>query len=171
MYSPRNTNPCFRSVIQDPYPTPEPVCAYDLEDCNSLWLDYDAKTKAMKLTSDEAAAAEVSTPGCSSSLPTLYCSKCTINANSAEVFYWPLNVIGTVICDSNRRFATQTPTIPGLPSTAVYGGVTMTSPSLYISIRDAYASSEGAPVLCGGLYEHTIIAMPPEGLSSIRYSY
>lgn len=54
------------------------------------------------------------------------------NSANVKLFYWPVSRLPGWLCASNRSAVTMGPTIPGKPNTAVVGGTTLTSPTVYM---------------------------------------
>ncbi|OQO00493.1 hypothetical protein B0A48_13842 [Cryoendolithus antarcticus] len=108
-------------------------------------------------------------PSCQDPRTDAYCQTCTVQANEVQMYYWPLIAVGNE-CDPDRQFLTPTPTIVGQPNTAELDGYTFTSPSVYLSFDWIYALSNTK--FCGPTeMRSTIIAIPPEDVSTVRFSY
>nr|OQO28619.1 hypothetical protein B0A51_03336 [Rachicladosporium sp. CCFEE 5018] len=152
-----------------PFPTPKPSCSVGVDACSSLWSRYDGSMNALTTLYDAAVTALPTPPSCQDPRVDPYCQTCTISAAEVQMYYWPLVVIGDE-CDPDRQFLTPAPSIVGQPNTAVLGGYTFTSPTVYLSFDYIYALSETE--WCGPRdIVSTIIAVPPEEVSTVRFSY
>ena len=103
---------------------------------------------------------------------TLGCQQCAITGDKVRILYWPtqkatVGTNGTALPTSVGPLA-QSTTSATAASTIVYDGVTLTSPTVYISYRTLYASDS-----CSGLgrtISNTIIALSKASdLSSLAY--
>ncbi|OQO09951.1 hypothetical protein B0A48_04306 [Cryoendolithus antarcticus] len=104
------------------------------------------------------------TPTCS--IPTWSCNSgcnsktCEVQGGTVELLFWP-----TAIASSGQYPNTS---ITGAgPATTVYKGMTLTSPSVYIEFKTAYAL-DGCSQAVGGTYPGAIIAVNPDELYSIN---
>jgi hypothetical protein len=104
-------------------------------------------------------------------------TSCSIGADFGTVFYWPVTTVGGDVCGKNGQTIAPTPTIPGIPNTAVFRGYTFVSPSAYLMARPVSAFfrgsyQEGAPQVeggdCGNKYRSVLVSVAPESLSSFR---
>ncbi|KAK6437579.1 hypothetical protein LTR95_006220 [Oleoguttula sp. CCFEE 5521] len=151
------------------FPTPKPVCTIGTTDCSSLWNEYDSSMNALTTTYNAAVTMLPTPPSCQDPRTDAYCQTCTVQANEVQMYYWPLIAVGNE-CDPDRQFLTPTPTIVGQPNTAELDGYTFTSPSVYLSFDWIYALSHTK--FCGPTeMRSTIIAIPPEDVSTVRFSY
>ncbi|KAJ4295178.1 hypothetical protein N0V90_007188 [Kalmusia sp. IMI 367209] len=74
--------------------------------------------------------------------PDLATKSCIIGATGYEVHYWPSAPLpGSSFCANGTRLPGGTPTIPGVPNTAVVSGLTLTSPSVYHFLKGAAVST------------------------------
>ncbi|KAK8153413.1 hypothetical protein BKA80DRAFT_284794 [Phyllosticta citrichinensis] len=110
-----------------------------------------------------------------------YCDRCQVRARSVELFYWPVTT-GSPLCTGNSSSSTATATATASPdstitaapdvATVVTRGITMTSPSVYLSfdyvVGIAGALVNGQTTLCGHTTSHLVVPIPPASLSSIR---
>lgn len=55
------------------------------------------------------------------------------------MYYWPVTTVSGDFCLQDGTTLTPEPTITGVPNTAVRDGITFTSPTNYISLRNARA--------------------------------
>ncbi|KAF7185791.1 hypothetical protein HII31_12893 [Pseudocercospora fuligena] len=117
---------------------PTPDCSIPFDACSTMWQSY-LQSLGKPTTIDgatEPAITPVPTnrPRCSVGTPHIIKSKktwdnkCFIEANSVQVLYWPPSN-ATTTADSNEVVTT------------VWSGVTMTSPSVYLSFDSVYAAS------------------------------
>jgi hypothetical protein len=108
----------------------------------------------------------VSQPPCET--PTFSCSQqpwcntdaCTVHGGTVELLFWP----ATSPTSKSNRTATVSGT-PG-PVTAMYKNFTLTSPSVYLEYKTAYALN-GCAQTVGGSYPGAILALDPDDLFSI----
>lgn len=141
-------------------PLPQsPVCTIPTAACNAMyWNYYDSLSKSYLSTHGNAtiqwptAIPEPLPPPSTSPRCTAPCSEgnnneqqyitgCTIYGDSVKVYYWPT--------ETNS----PTNTITAAPRTAVADGITMTSPSIYLSFNTLWAGDEDHPNLCGSANE------------------
>lgn len=92
-------------------------------------------------------------PGC-----TLGCGKCTLTGGSAELLYWPST--------SNGSNITITGTGVGTPATTTLDGYTLTSPTLYLSFNNIWASNWCNSV--GSNYTNEIVPVATNHLSILE---
>ncbi|KAK4561429.1 hypothetical protein LTR86_004747 [Recurvomyces mirabilis] len=99
---------------------------------------------------------------------------CTITGGTVDLLYWPVATtsLHTIGSGLNASLSTQIIPIthaPNVTRTTVYKGITMTSPSVYVSFDSAWAFDEcSQPV--GRNHSGSIIAMLPDQVSSIHGS-
>ncbi|KAM0700641.1 hypothetical protein Q7P35_012362 [Cladosporium inversicolor] len=159
----------YLTAVAPPYTVPTPVCTFDTESCNTLWDEYDAYWRlAASVWPAAPTITRVPTPMCSPYRPAAACTKCTIEGNWADVYYWPMEAVGEP-CDPSRSFITAAPTIPGQANTIIFGTNTFTSPTVYVSI-DWLKALDTKGSYCGGQYSSTFLPLRPEEVSSIRFS-
>ena len=93
------------------------------------------------------------------------CDKCELVADGGvKVYYWPVTLANS-LCLTNTTTITPSATIAGEPNTAVVEGMTLTSPSIYISL----ATLREAGGKCGDSRKEDVVAVNPEAVSSLRY--
>ena len=101
-------------------------------------------------------------PGCS-----MGCQQCAITGENVQLLYWPPSTATLV----ENGTVTARPAHPvGNASylmTAMFGNVTLTSPTVYISYDTLHASNSCSGV--GGRYRNTIIPVSSKDLSSLAY--
>ncbi|KAK6433489.1 hypothetical protein LTR95_010334 [Oleoguttula sp. CCFEE 5521] len=152
-----------------PFPTPKPTCSVGTDDCSSLWSRYDSSMNTLTIIYDDSVTTRPTPPSCQDPRTDAYCHACTIQANEVQMYYWPLIAVGDE-CNADRQLLTPTPTVVGRPNTAELDGYTFTSPSVYLSFDYIYALSNTE--WCGPRdMVSTIIALPPEDVSTVRFSY
>lgn len=83
---------------------------------------------------------------------------CNIYGGTVEVYYWPGVTPGP---DGNFPNTTK----PSTPSTTEVDGVTMTSPSVYVSFQSLYAADSCRRV--GSEYTGSILAFDPASISTV----
>nr|OQO29184.1 hypothetical protein B0A51_09386 [Rachicladosporium sp. CCFEE 5018] len=104
------------------------------------------------------------TPTCS--IPAWSCNSecnsktCEVQGGTVELLFWP-----TTIASSAQY--TNASIVKAESATAVYKGMTLTSPSVYIEFKTAYAL-DGCSRTVGGTYPGAIIAVNPDELYSIN---
>ncbi|KAK7512704.1 hypothetical protein IWZ03DRAFT_361942 [Phyllosticta citriasiana] len=152
--------------------TATPTCSVGGDQCFALGSDFSWYT-TMKSPHDNLINPDVGP--CKNFQ---YCDRCQVRARSVELFYWPVTT-GSPLCNTTATApatATAKSTITPAPyaniSTIVTRGVTMTSPSVYLSF-DYLVGIGGELVnhqtqICGQTTSRLIVAIPPESLSSIR---
>lgn len=108
----------------------------------------------------------VPSPPCNT--PTFSCTKqpwcnkdaCTVQGGSVELLFWPsTSAIANHTGDHIKSTASG-------PVTAVYKNTTLTSPSVYLEYKTAYALN-GCSQTVGGHYPGAILALDPNDLFSI----
>jgi hypothetical protein len=95
---------------------------------------------------------------------------CHLVARSPTVVYWP---VSSNQCDPKAVLETATPTIQGRPNTAVFSGVTITSPSALVilhSVHGRYTSGEVSRS-CGPIIPSASYLVPTQVLSSMSWSF
>jgi hypothetical protein len=100
--------------------------------------------------------------------PTFSCSQqpwcntdaCTVQGGTVELLFWPAT---STTLNSNRN---ATVSDIRRPVTAVYKNFTLTSPSVYLEYKTAYALN-GCAQTVGGSYSGAILALDPDDLFSI----
>lgn len=105
---------------------------------------------------------------------------CTIDAERATVFYWPVTTVGDLCARGPIATATGAVDV-SKPTTAVYGNVTVTSPSALVVLRSVVASQhpkvtvspvpEYLPMARCGARVNATLLVAPSALSTIRTTY
>ncbi|KAK6441686.1 hypothetical protein LTR95_002077 [Oleoguttula sp. CCFEE 5521] len=104
------------------------------------------------------------TPTCS--MPTWSCNSgcnsrtCEVQGGTVELLFWP-----TATASTGQH--TNASIAGAAPATATYKGMVLTSPSVYIEFKTAYAL-DGCSQTVGGTYPGAIIAVNPDELYSIN---
>ncbi|KAK3069598.1 hypothetical protein LTR53_011945 [Teratosphaeriaceae sp. CCFEE 6253] len=84
----------------------------------------------------------------------------------AEMLYWPVTTIDGNLCQHNGSTITGTPTGVG-PNTYVTLGLTLTSPTVYLSFETLHADIAGySGAFTGPTFANTIIPFPASDISS-----
>ncbi|KAK4549400.1 hypothetical protein LTR36_006397 [Oleoguttula mirabilis] len=83
---------------------------------------------------------------------------CNIYGGTVEVFYWP-----GVTPGPDGKFANTTK--PVNPSTTEVSGITMTSPSVYVSFQSVYAADDCRQI--GSGYTGSVLAFDPASISTV----
>jgi hypothetical protein len=91
---------------------------------------------------------------------------CTIGVDRATMFYWPVFTVSGDVCGKKGQTITPTPTIPGVPNTAVFSGQTLVSPSAYLLGHGVSAHFRAGD--CGNKYRSALVPIATESLSSYR---
>jgi hypothetical protein len=101
---------------------------------------------------------------------------CTVYGGTVELLYWPAAATttatataGTIASGSPRNGTSLNPLVP---VTAMYKNMTLTSPSVYLEYKTAYAIN-GCSQKVGGHYPGALLALDPDDLYSIdaRFDY
>ncbi|KAI9692820.1 MAG: hypothetical protein M1822_004814 [Bathelium mastoideum] len=170
-------NPTFVAI---PYPE-KPPCSLDAEDCDLLLDVYSSRIVSYE-SADEAWLTYNSvhsvtgvqvfpntlpvSPTCTPYTP---CHSCQVSANSMRLLYWPSTAVpNNNICPSqngtNMTTFTATQTGDG-PNTQVFEGMTLTSPTAYMSFAGvvvSWCSNQST------IKTNTIIPVNPTDVSSLR---
>jgi len=110
-------------------------------------------------------ATESLAPGC-----TLGCGTCAITGNTVQLYYWPPTT-ATLFENGNGTVTARASALSpnnSVPITAIVGGVTLTSPTIYISYDTIYASDSCSGI--GRTITNTVIPISSNDLSSLAYS-
>lgn len=92
------------------------------------------------------------------------CSSCNVVASSVRLLYWPVTVSDQDACGGGS-------TAPPIgPSTAVFEGVTVTSPTVYLSfdVLAAGTAHYGHLTACGATHTNVLLPVEPTAISSFR---
>ncbi|KAK6409171.1 hypothetical protein LTR81_016524 [Elasticomyces elasticus] len=158
------------TVSTMPFPTPAPECTLDNSQCLEWWT-----------TSFKCAALEGVT------VPPQYCSTyanytpcasptalsipftpvpeipfCYLLAATAQLFYWPSTVVGGSFCNQ-----TMTSGPANTTRTAVVGSVTITSPSVALSVPWMYAANVNYDRF-GRYLEDIVVPLAPHEVTSLQ---
>ena len=131
------------------------------------------KTRSLTFTFNDDQFAVVSTlvprPPCST--PEFSCTQqswcntdaCTVYGGTVELLYWPAAATTTASAGftKNGTFLSSM-----APVTAMYKNMTLTSPSVYLEYKTAYAV-DGCSQKVGGHYPGALLALDPDDLYSI----
>ncbi|KAK3672877.1 hypothetical protein LTR78_007230 [Recurvomyces mirabilis] len=63
---------------------------------------------------------------------------CAIGQASVQLLYWPVETSSGNFCNGSKTTIPATETITGKPNTAVYNDVTLTSPTVYLSVQGVW---------------------------------
>ena len=159
-----------------PYPTPAPNCSINANDCKALYsyssiIDPYTPQCSVSGTSVTPLSSEAGTTPLafgSTSTATGDCSDCVIMAKEAQLLYWPIRTedgsgelcSGEAATPAVTLSGTQTGTAP---NSFVTDGVTITSPSVAISLT-GISRRDG----CYSTLDRTIIPVNPGKVTSIR---
>ncbi|KAK3634308.1 hypothetical protein LTR56_015342 [Elasticomyces elasticus] len=159
------------TVSTMPFPTPAPDCTLDNSQCLAWW------TTSFKCAALEEGVTE----------PPQYCSTyanytpcasptalsipftpvpdlpfCYLMAATAQLFYWPSTVVGGSFCNQ-----TMTSGPANTTRTAVVGSVTVTSPSVALSVPWMYAANMNYDRF-GRYLEDIVIPLAPHEVTSLQ---
>lgn len=136
-----------------------PTCSVEADQCFNLGRSY------KQWQSGQLGGSEPVFPDLGPCQNYQHCDSCQIRGRSVQLFYWPVPKVAGGLCASNGSTITPTPTATG-PSTIVTRGVTLTSPSVYLSFGYLVGISDASA--CGQPTSDLLVSIPPESLSSIR---
>ncbi|ORY04963.1 hypothetical protein BCR34DRAFT_617333 [Clohesyomyces aquaticus] len=101
---------------------------------------------------------------------------CSILGENMKIYYWPTPATepfcpqNTTLLSTTRPAPTSPPSMPKPPVVKVIDGLTVTSPSIYISIPTLYGKFHGQPTYhftgCGSLLTSLTLSIPPSPLST-----
>ncbi|KAK5707802.1 hypothetical protein LTR97_000340 [Elasticomyces elasticus] len=159
------------TVSTMPFPTPAPDCTLDNSQCLAWW------TTSFKCAALEGGVTE----------PPQYCSTyanytpcasptalsipftpvpdlpfCYLMAATAQLFYWPSTVVGGSFCNQ-----TMTSGPANTTRTAVVGSVTVTSPSVALSVPWMYAANMNYDRF-GRYLEDIVVPLAPHEVTSLQ---
>jgi hypothetical protein len=150
--------------------SPTPICTVDGNDCE-------------KLQSSWTIAHTTETPIPDFPVPcTTYraCSSvsagpCSLVGSSVKIYYWPTPATQPLCSPTNTLLSTSRPTLEAAtsksPVVKVIDGLTVTSPSIYISIPTLYGQFRGAPTNlftgCGSQLTSLTLSIPPSPISTL----
>lgn len=171
---------------------PSPTCSIGPSSCTQLYSSYFASlgifvTGADVLSTPFIWPVPSNSPRCKTG-NTNYClfsserRGCTISGGNVQVYYWPNATPAPIISNGNRTRH---------PVTQVVGNVTMTSPSVYLSIdtlmaRSTFVADNGichtvgkfnltaalpAQTQVGTTFKNLLISMPPRDVSTLDIAY
>lgn len=151
-----------------------PPCFVDRPDCGYLHSSFAIENSSFALfeqsyTSPVYFTSAPVTPHCSLpvSMPpksTSNCGKCSLWGDHVQLMYWPVTMTGGDVCGNPGTTVT---TNYSTSRTAVVDGITMVSPSVYISFNKLWAADFCGRTL-GEPISSTVLALPPDQLSSAR---
>ncbi|KAJ5020511.1 hypothetical protein J3E73DRAFT_392416 [Bipolaris maydis] len=150
--------------------SPTPTCTVNGNDCGKLqssWTlahttetpipDFPVPCKAYKACS---------------SVPS---GPCSLVGSSVKIYYWPTPATQPLCPQTNTFMSTSRPTPaaakPASPVVKVIDGLTVTSPSIYISIPTLYGQLRGVPTYrvtsCGSEVTSLTLSIPPSPISTL----
>lgn len=153
-----------------PYPTPKP-CSIGPDDCALLYSSWTSHWHSLTQASPNYNQGLLNPP-CETSRrpePTYstnakgeQCDNCQIAGHQIRLLYWPVTTAkGGDLCSNKAQTVTSTTTGP--PRSFVTDGITITSPTIGISISGLSRVDD-----CGTTIDHTIIPVLPEDVSSVQ---
>ncbi|KAK4896151.1 hypothetical protein LTR27_006008 [Elasticomyces elasticus] len=100
-----------------------------------------------------------------------YCvpSGCTVQGGDVELLYWPATTTTTNSIHAEQR-ANKTWTTTPQAVTAIYKNLTLSSPSIYIEFKTAFALNNCGQSV-GGRYPGAIISLDPKELYTIQADF
>ncbi|EME41929.1 hypothetical protein DOTSEDRAFT_74090 [Dothistroma septosporum NZE10] len=148
----------------------QPPCSIGPQDCQLLWSSW---TSAYQTATTAAGFAGLLSPPCTTSrqsfsystnLAGRTCDNCLVAGSKARLLYWPITTIpgSGDLCNRTAITIPGTPTADG-PNTFVTAGVTITSPTVAVSIA-GLSRVDG----CGTTIATTILPVNPEEVQSVR---
>lgn len=163
-----NTNPVF---ITAPYPTPKP-CSISPDDCKLLYSSWTSHWNSITSASPNYEEGLLSPP-CESPEPPLpsystnaeggQCDNCLIAGAKIRLMYWPVTTVAGSGDLCSEKAETVTGSATGPPRSIVTEGITITSPTVGVSIG-GLSRVDG----CGTTVDHTIIPVMPGDVSSVN---
>ena len=155
------------TVFQLPYTEPTPTCTIADSACAALTSAHHLGPKFCFLTK---------------TVPDVPCTSdasqwCWVwyDARYATLLYWPVQTVSGDFCAQNGTVIAQ-PTSPPEPNKAVVDGITMTSPTNYISFDNIYADRTSkvgfrqAHRQCGGPAKENVVLPITESFYSGNYA-
>lgn len=163
-----NSNPV---TIPAPYPTPQP-CSISPGDCKLLWSSWTSHWNSITLNTPDYTEGLASPPCNTSTAPEpsystnadgKQCNNCLIAGNEIRLLYWPVTTVAGSgdLCSKSAETFTAAQTGP--PRSLVTEGITITSPTIAISIGGLSRVDD-----CGTTVPHTIIPVLPEDVTSVE---
>ena len=172
-----------KTTTLNSYTEPEPSCTIPETACTAILSAFSSSRSAW--SSSAPAVTSPDQPHCTTYRP---CdserypgdSYCFIHDSAAvKVWYWPVSTVSGDFCTSSGLTTTAEPTSPGEPNTVVTNGLTLTSPTNYISFGGLEAVLHTQRYRdtpnCGGVSYSDIVvpvtgAMTTKGLDGVRAS-
>ncbi|KAK5683464.1 hypothetical protein LTS10_004997 [Elasticomyces elasticus] len=101
-----------------------------------------------------------------------YCvpSGCTVQGGDVELLYWPATTTSTTNGIHAELYANRTWTATPQAVTAIYKNLTLSSPSIYIEFKTAFALNNCGQGV-GGRYPGAIISLDPKELYTIQADF
>lgn len=164
----QNTHDVF---VPAAYPTPKP-CSISPSDCQLLWSSWsdhwDAITSATPdfsegLLSPPCETSEAPQPSYSTNAEGEQCENCLIAGSQIRLLYWPVTTVAGSGDLCGEEAETVTGTATGPLRSIVTEGITITSPTIGVSIGKMSRVDN-----CGTTVDHTIIPVLPEDVSSVE---
>lgn len=162
-----NTNP---TVVFASYPTPAP-CSISPEDCKLLYSSWTRHWS--EFTKTDSTNGLLNPPCTTSTTSYTYstnskggsCDNCQVIGSKIRLLYWPVITKdgSDNLCEGGKAVTVTTAPTGSGPNTFVTDGVTITSPSVAVSIGGLSRVDE-----CGTVIPHTIIPVLPEDVSSVE---
>lgn len=147
-----------------PYTVSTKPCTVGMDDCESLYNVNTSLVEFMYSPICSLPSSSISSKSYSTNSQGRTCDACYLRASTARLLYWPVRTIdGTGdLCNRTAR-TTGLPRTGDGPNTFVTEGITITSPSIAISMA-SLSRADG----CFSTYESTIVVLPASELMSVR---
>ena len=163
-----NTNPVF---VPASYPTPKP-CSISPDDCQLLYSSWTSRWNSITsatpdfsegLDSPPCETSQRPQPSYSTNAKGEQCDNCLIAGRQIRLLFWPVTTVAGSgdLCEKSAETFTGTAT--GSPRSVVTDGMTITSPTIAVSIGGLSRVDD-----CGTTVDHTIIPVLPEEVSSVE---
>ncbi|KAI7487758.1 hypothetical protein KC351_g2433 [Hortaea werneckii] len=142
---------------EDPPVTETEVVPYALDSGTAITTITDARTLTL---GKSVVVSSQAPPKCSyTPCTSAYCEICEVQGGTVELIYW-----ADMATASLRHNASSTASAE--PATALYKNTTLTSPTVYIDFKTAYATNNCGQTV-GGTYPGAIVGVDPHSLYSV----
>lgn len=155
------------AITAGTYPSPSPTCTIADSACQIFQSSYSSAISD-HVTND--APSPTASPHCTVYRP---CNEnpdyCFIYGGAAKIYYWPVTTTNGDFCAYNGSTIFASPTNPPAANTVVTDGHTFTSPTNYLSFKNARAyihSTRRRIFSCGGASYSDVLVPLTETLST-----
>lgn len=150
--------------------SPTPTCTVNEDECAKLKSTWDMLHGTETLVSEFPFPCTTYTPCSSDPI-----GPCSIAGNSVKIYYWPTQATQPLCPPNSTLFSTSHPTLgpktAKTPMVKVIDGLTVTSPSIYISIPTLRGQFHGQPTYlltgCGSQLTSLTLSIPPSPISTV----